>query len=91
MAGVWKCNMIQLYSLDSSFAIGLRHSTDLSKKSTYNFDPGIFGLQNRPLGLQNRYFGRKIGFFGLQNRILEAIGLQVRIFMDFCQIFDGFW
>ena len=48
MAGVWNFSVLQLYSLESSFAIGLRHSTVL-------IPPRHFGLQNRSLGLKNRY------------------------------------
>jgi len=44
---------------NSSFAKGLRHSTDLSKKTKYNLVPRPFGLQNRPLGPQNRHLGPK--------------------------------
>ena len=32
MAGVWNCSVLQLYSLYSSFAIGLAHSAGLPQK-----------------------------------------------------------
>ena len=64
MAGVWNFSVLQLYSLDSSFAIGLARSAGLSFVASYNLTRRHFGLQNRFLGLQNRYLG-------LQNRFLQ--------------------
>ena len=60
----WRMKLFRtpLSSLDSSFAIGLRHSTVLFQKSSYNLSFLHFGLQNRALGLKNRYVGLKIGF-----------------------------
>ena len=64
MAGVWNFSVLQLYSLDSSFAIGLARSAVLPQKSTCFDDPSHFGLQNRPLGLKNRYLGVQNRFLG---------------------------
>ena len=64
MAGVWNFSVLQLYSLDSSFAIGLARSADLVQKSSSKIIPGVFGVQNRFLGLENRHLGA-------QNRFLQ--------------------
>ena len=83
MAGVWNFSVLQLYSLDSSFAIGLARSAVLSQKSSYKIIPRHFGVQNRPLGLKIAILGFKSGFYSLSNRVSAALGLHLRIFNGF--------
>ena len=83
MAGVWNFSVLQLYSLDSSFAKGLARSAVLSFLASCKIISGIFGLQNRSLGLKNRHLGG-------QNRFLRPPTSLFGCSWPLPSHFDGF-